>query len=75
MAITKEQIENMLAKIEDEGFDYYFNHYSNCDEINDIKFHKLRNNMMSARNEFRKYIINIAKKHIDDDYIIDLLGE
>lgn len=56
--MTPKEKEMVLCIIEDEGFDYTFDCYSNFREIKDEKFHQLRKDYLKARNEFEKYIVN-----------------
>ncbi len=48
--------EDVLDRVENEGFDYAFMHYSYFDEIKDIDFHKARKNFFKARKELADYI-------------------
>lgn len=51
-----EDLYYILARIENEGFDYCFRHYSNFEEIDDVEFHRLRLAYISAANELEEYI-------------------
>lgn len=46
----------VVAKVKEEGFDYTFFHYSDFDDIEDDKFHRLRNAYLDARQELADYI-------------------
>lgn len=48
--------ENVLNKVESEGFDYCFIHYSKFPEIKDERFHVLVENYTKAARELAKYI-------------------
>ena len=53
--MTKQEKELVLDKIEDEGFDYCFIHYSDWEEIKDKKFHALREAYIKAATELEAY--------------------
>lgn len=46
--MTKEEKEDVCDIIDNEGFDYTFEDYSNFEEIDDKKFHQLRKNYLKA---------------------------
>ncbi len=48
--------EELLSRVENEGFDYAFVHYSSFEEIKDVEFHKLREKFKQARKELAEYI-------------------
>lgn len=52
---TKEKKE-VCEVVENEGFDYAFQHYSNFSEIKDKKFHELRKAYLTATKELSEYI-------------------
>ena len=49
------------SRINQEGFDYCFIHYSEFFELKDKKFHKLRLNYIKSQQELKKYVIEQAK--------------
>jgi hypothetical protein len=54
-----EQLENfqyVLAKMRDEGFDYCFRHYSSFEEVEDGKFHSLRESYIKIAEELEEYV-------------------
>ena len=51
-----EDVENVSQRINQEGFDYCFIHYSRFDEIQDKKFHKLRKRYIKAKEELENYL-------------------
>ena len=53
-----EQFEYVKHRMEEEGFDYCFQHYSTFDEIEDEKFHQLRENYIKAAKQLEEYINN-----------------
>jgi hypothetical protein len=42
--------------MDEEGFDYCFEHYSRWDEIKDEEFHRLRLGFLQYMKELREYI-------------------
>ena len=44
------------SKIENEGFDYFFDGYSDCKDIDHIKFHQLRENYLKAKKELESFV-------------------
>lgn len=54
--MTARERQDLLAKIEWEGFDYTFADYSDWKEIKDKKFHELREAFVKAREALTKYI-------------------
>lgn len=59
--MTKEEIENwkfVKYKMDDEGLDYCFIHYSSFEEIKDEKFHELRKNYLESAKLLKEYIIS-----------------
>jgi hypothetical protein len=54
--MTQEDAEYVHATIENEGFDYTFDGYSDFKRIEDAKFHELRKAYLSARESLENYI-------------------
>jgi hypothetical protein len=54
--MTDKDKEYVLAKIESEGFDYAFIHYSDFKDIKDKKFHELRLAYKKAAEELSEYV-------------------
>lgn len=59
-----EQWEYIRSKIKNEGFHYCFKYYSNFNEIQDVKFHKLRKEYLEAAERLEQYI---NKKYNDSE--------
>ena len=55
--IEEENWEFLKHKMDDEGFHYCFDGYSNWKEIEDEKFHQLRENYLKSAKELKEYII------------------
>ncbi len=49
-------LSSVKQRVNNEGFDYCFRHYSNFKEIQDDEFHKLRKAYIEAANALEKYI-------------------
>jgi len=59
--MTEEENEDynyVKNKMKNEGFDYCFRCYSDFKEVNDDKFHELRNNYINSANLLEDYINN-----------------
>jgi hypothetical protein len=68
-----EQLDNfqyVLAKMRDEGFDYCFRHYSSFEEVEDEKFHSLRESYIKIAEELEEYVeskINQIQDEIQEE--------
>jgi hypothetical protein len=51
-----EDKKEISYRIENEGFHYCFEHYSNFEEIKDEKFHELRKAYLEAAKNIEEYI-------------------
>lgn len=63
--MTEEEFENFVAveyRMDNEGMDYCFEHYSSFKEIKDEEFHRLRNNFLTSMKEIREYVENKIKE-------------
>lgn len=59
MIMTEEEYENWVMvryRMDNEGLEYCFKHYSSFEEIEDEKFHKLRNELLEKMKEIREYV-------------------
>ena len=57
--MTYDELENWQSvqyRMDEEGFDYCFENYSNWDEIKDEEFHRLRLEFLKSMKELREYI-------------------
>jgi len=54
--MTGKEIDYVRETIEQEGFDYAFNDYSDFSIIKDIRFHNLREAYVKAREDLAEYI-------------------
>ena len=59
MIMTEEEHENWVMvryRMDNEGLEYCFKHYSSFEEIEDEKFHELRNELLEKMKEIREYV-------------------
>lgn len=54
--MTKKDKDYVAAKVDNEGFDYAFIHYSNYEDIKDKKFHELRLAYKKAAKDLSDYL-------------------
>lgn len=54
--MTGKEFKYIQQTIEQEGFDYSFEGYSDFEDIKDEKFHELRKAFLKARAELSEYI-------------------
>jgi hypothetical protein len=62
--------ESVHYRMQDEGIDYCFNHYSNWTEIKDEKFHELKQKLIDTMSEMWIYVH--SKITETEDKIIEL---
>ena len=53
---TLENWDRLKYRIEQEGIEYCFKHYSDWQEIEDEKFHELRLKLLESMSELERYI-------------------
>lgn len=63
--MTKDDAEYLNGKIENEGFDYCFMCYSSFKDIEDEKFHELREAYIKSAKDLQKYIDEQQNKEQD----------
>ena len=49
-------LSDVKYRIDEEGMDYTFQHYSHFEEIKDEKFHRLRNAYLDAAEALENYV-------------------
>lgn len=54
--MTEDDKCNLLYRINDEGFDYTFDGYSDWEEVKDEKFHLIRHLYLAAKEDLLTYI-------------------
>ena len=59
--MDRDDIDYIVSKMKDEGFDYCFLHYSSFQNIADEKFHQLRKNYINAHKELETYLLDLQK--------------
>jgi hypothetical protein len=59
MIMTEEEYENWQMveyRMDNEGLEYCFKHYSSFEEIEDEEFHKLRKELLECMEKMREYV-------------------
>jgi hypothetical protein len=51
-----ENFQNVRYRMDNEGFDYCFKHYSSFEEVEDEKFHSLRESYLKIIEELEEYV-------------------
>lgn len=54
--LKKNHLQEVRYRMEDEGLDYCFMHYSTWDEIQDPQFHQLRQEYIKAFENLKTYV-------------------
>lgn len=54
--MTPENVEELSCRIQNEGFDYAMVYYSSWTDIEDAKFHTLRDEFLSVRQKLCDYL-------------------
>ena len=65
--MSQEAIDSLVWKLEDEGFDYTFEGYSDWEEIDDKSFHDLRLRYLFAKDQLQTYI-DVNFKATSEEY-------
>jgi len=64
-----DNFRSVQYRMDNEGIDYCFEHYSSFEEIQDEQFHKLRKEFLESMNNMRSYVenkIEDLKSQVDD---------
>ena len=64
-----EEFEMVRYRMENEGFNYCFKHYSSFKEVEDEKFHELRKKYLEISQELEEYVhskINSLQDEINE---------
>jgi hypothetical protein len=72
--MTEDELEywhSVQYRMEEEGIDYCFEHYSHWDEIKDEEFHRLRLGFLQYMKEIREYV----DKKVDEGENIDYYSD
>jgi len=54
----REDYQAVRYRMDDEGMEYCFKHYSTFEEIEDEEFHKLREEFLESSTKLREYVEN-----------------
>jgi hypothetical protein len=74
--MTEEELEDWKAvnyRMDDEGMEYCFKHYSSFEEIKDEEFHKLRLELLDNMEKIRKYVEDKIESY-EEDYDNETYG-
>jgi hypothetical protein len=72
--MTEDELEywqSVQYRMEEEGIDYCFEHYSHWEEIKDEEFHRLRMGFLQYMKEIREYVDKKVDEGENFDYYSD----
>lgn len=72
--MTEDELEywqSVQYRMEEEGIDYCFEHYSHWKEIKDEEFHRLRLGFLQYMKEIREYVDKKVDEGENFDYYSD----
>jgi hypothetical protein len=72
--MTEDELEywhSVQYRMEEEGIDYCFEHYSHWEEIKDEEFHRLRLGFLQYMKEIREYVDKKVDEGENFDYYSD----
>jgi hypothetical protein len=67
--MTEEELEDwqmVQYRMDNEGIDYCFEHYSSFEEIKDEEFHKLRLEFLESMKKIRDYVKDKIESYEED---------
>ena len=67
--MTEEELENwqmVQYRMDNEGIDYCFEHYSRFEEIKDEEFHKLRLEFLESMDKIRNHVKEKIESYEED---------
>jgi hypothetical protein len=67
--MTEEELEDwqmVQYRMDNEGIDYCFEHYSSFEEIKDEEFHKLRLGFLESMKKIREYVKDKIESYEED---------
>lgn len=67
--MTEEELDDWQAvhyRMDNEGIDYCFEHYSSFEEIKDEEFHKLRLEFLESMKKIREYVTDKIENYEED---------
>jgi hypothetical protein len=79
MIMTEEEYENWQMveyRMDNEGLEYCFKHYSSFEEIEDEEFHKLRKELLECMEKMREYVkknLIVMKKNMKINLVVLLI--
>jgi hypothetical protein len=63
----QEEWDSVQYRMDNEGIDYCFEHYSSFEEIKDEKFHELRLQFLKSLKEIRNYVNEKCQEEVEED--------
>jgi hypothetical protein len=63
----QDEWNNVRYRMDNEGIDYCFEHYSSFEEIKDEKFHELRLQFLKSLKEIRNYVNEKCQEEVEED--------
>ena len=67
--MSEEEFENWQMveyRMDNEGLEYCFKHYSSFEEIKDEEFHKLREELLDSMKKIRDYVENKIESYDEE---------
>lgn len=61
--LTEDEIDDLLSKVDNEGFDYCFTSYSNWKELKDTEIYPLIQNYQNAYKKLEKYLDSLDSEN------------
>ena len=63
----QDEWNSVRYRMNNEGIDYCFEHYSSFKEIKDEKFHELRLQYLKSLKEIRNYVNEKCQEEVEED--------
>ena len=63
----QDEWNNVRYRMDNEGIDYCFEHYSSFEEIKDEKFHELRLQFLKSLKEIQTYVNEKCQEEVEED--------
>ena len=63
----QDEWNNVRYRMDNEGIDYCFEHYSSFEEIKDEKFHELRLQFLKSLKEIQNYVNEKCQEEVEED--------
>ena len=63
----QEEWDSVQYRMDNEGIDYCFEHYSSFEEIKDEKFHELSLQFLKSLKEIQNYVNEKCQEEVEED--------